>query len=238
MKKTTNSYYIIFFLFLLTLALFSSCSDSTPQIAQVYHALVYDFSDNSLPPQIRLSVFIDPLSDERRIKEMVVFHLETDYSWQIDTPYIIKDGENLYFGSQFLVSPFLYDISEGRYDVSFYDLAMREASISFTLQNLPSLKGKDPSLLKVEGFLNKQWAEECSIENIVIYDILANELYTGSRGDELINDDAIRSSFSAAVSYRLFYKNKENTTVVFLPEIQLYEQIEQDNIEDEDLINE
>ena len=237
MKKTSNNYYIVIFLCAVTLVLFSSCTDSSPQIDQVYHTLVYDFTDNSLSPKVSLSVFIAPLSDERRIKEMSIIHQGTGYSWQIDTPYVIKDGENMYFGSQSIVAPFSSDIPEGRYDVYFSDLAMRDTAISFILNKLASLKDKDQSLLKVQGFLNKQWATECSIKNIVIYDVLENELYTGLRGIELSDDDAIRSMFSAAVSYREFYKNIENTTVIFLPEVILVEQIEPTNT-DEDLLNE
>lgn len=190
----------------------------------MYYTNVYDFIDETLPPQVRLSVFIEPLSDKRRVKEISLYHKESDYTWYIDNLIQIKEGDAVYFGHHDIVFPPGTEPREGRYEVRFFDLAMRDASSYFLLEKLPSLKEAKTSSLTASGFRSKQFASECSVEQITIYDVLSNVLYTGRRTLEIESDEKLMSMYPAAVSYRLFYRNQDNTTVVILPEVQLIDQ--------------
>ncbi len=200
-----------------------SCADSSPEIERVYHTLVYDFYDETLPPGVSLSVFIEPLSDERRVKELVLYFKDSGYTWNIDNPLVIREGDIQYFGFRGIVSPPDSELQEGRYEIRFYDLALRETSSYFFVEKIPSLKNADISSLRASGFRNKTFASECSIEQIAVYDILSNILYTGDRVRELETDERIKAIYPEAVSYRLFYKNDDNSTAVVLPEVQLYD---------------
>lgn len=229
--KRKNTIFILI-LCLLPLLCINSCTDSTPEIARVYYSILYDFVDESLPPQVKLSVFIEPLSDARRVKEFTLYHKETDYTWTVELPLVITEEDKTYFGHQALVYPPNVEIREGRYEVRFYDLAMRDSSSFFMLENISSLKDVKVSSLSASAFRDKRFATECSIAQIVVYDILENVLYSGPKTTDFITDDAIRSLFPAAVSYRLFYKNQDNTTIIILPGVQLYEKVQNEQNEE------
>ncbi len=223
MKQTKLIRTRYIFLSFIIISTFFSCSDSTPNIARVYYTLVYDFTEDNLPPQTRLSVFIETLSDSRRIKEIAIYQKDADYTWIIDNPVLIKDSDIHYFGYHDIVFPPNTEALEGSYEVRFYDLAMRSASAYFVLQKLPSLKDSKTDSLTVSGFRSKAFASECSNEQIVVYDILDNVLYTGSRTIEIDTDERLLDVYPSAVSYRLFYKNQSNSTVIILPRVQLLE---------------
>jgi hypothetical protein len=223
MKLSFSHKIVCIFLCLIQVILYFSCTDSTPEIARVYYSLIYDFTDESLPPQVRMSVFIEALSDSRRIKDISLYLKDADYLWTIQNPLVIKDTDKQYFGHHDIVFPPNTEILEGRYEARFNDLAMREASAFFRIEKIPSLKELKTSSLNVSGFRSKKFAAECSVEQITVYDILANVLYTGKRTIEIDTDEKLLGMFPSAVSYRLFYKNQDNTTVIILPEVQLSE---------------
>lgn len=221
MKLSSSQKILCIFLCVFQLIVYFSCTDSTPEIARVFYSMVYDFTDESLPPRVRMSVFIETLSDSRRIKEIALYQKDADYLWTIENPLVIKDTEKKYFGHHDIVFPPNTEIPEGRYEARYYDLAMREASAFFMLEKIPSLKDVKISSLTASRFRSKQFASECSVEQITLYDILANVLYTGKRTLEIDTDEKILSLYPSAVSYRLFYKNQDNSTVIILPEVQL-----------------
>jgi len=224
MKHILLKTILLLLLSILSSSIVLSCADSTPEIARVYYTVIYDFIDATLPPQVRLSVFIEPLSDKRRVKEISLYHKDSDYTWDIDNPLLVKDGDTTYFGHHDIVFPPGTELREGRYEVRFYDLAMRNTTSYFTLEKLPSLKEAKTGSLTAAGFLNKQFASECSVEQITIYDVLSNVLYTGRRTIEIDSNENIIKMYPAAYSYRLFYRNQDNSTIVLLPEVQLIDQ--------------
>lgn len=119
------------FLFLLPL-LFCACSDDALDLARINSSLVLDFADSESLPSQRLSVWAEVSSNVRRVESILVQNGE--YSWRIDEPLLISEGQRQWAGYMRLEpSPLENSFVPGSYSVKITDAAGNTADGSFRL---------------------------------------------------------------------------------------------------------
>lgn len=208
----------LFLIFCLCALFFFSCSDSSPKVGTVNATLVYDFSETGVMYTQHLSVFIHPTSDEKRLASIKIVSEANGYEWNIDEPERVDSGKNAYFGSWNLVCPNGEPFEDGKYIVSFKDLADREVSSMFTLKNLESMKTKNGNFVRSRDVLVGNAGSECALKRVVLYDDNDMELYCGLYNAMFENRGELKNNFPTAKKYRVYYVNKDNSCAIFMPE--------------------
>ena len=179
--------------------------------------LIYDFSETSQPYTQRLSVFVHPMSDERRLSSIRISCEKNGYEWFVDEPNRVDSGKNAYFGSWNLVYPDGKAFEEGKYTISFKDLADREVSSTFTLKTLDSMKPKNGKFVRSRDVVTGFAGTECSLKRVILYDDADSELYCGLYNFMFEHKDDLKENFPTAKKFRIYYVNKDNTCVIMMP---------------------
>lgn len=215
-----------------------SCTDSTPSIASVQHTLVYDFFDSQVPPQIYFSIFVEPVSDYRRAKEIRVKHSATEFEWVIDNPKINELNNSFYLGYSSLFPQIDEQMPLGTYEITYKDNADRECSSIISISDLLSMKVENIKSFKAQNVLDKTCGKECTVTKLVIYDIDGNELYFGDILETLTTKEQILEQYPLAASSRECRLNSNSTIAILLPRVLLIDEMNE-NIDtiDTDAIN-
>ena len=212
-----KSFWFLFFI-LLSLLIFS-CADSLPSISEVQKTIVYDFQYEDRAPTQKMVLFINILSDERRIDSIEIIEKNRELHWLIENPEEIKVGNKKYFGSSEIIMPSQLSFVDSSFDLIYFDLAQRKTNKTFNLSLPHSLKQKKLDDIELESIKNKEYGQEFSRHEIVLYDILKNPLYIGKMSEGLNSKEEIQKNHPQTFSYREFFRNSENTAVILCPEI-------------------
>lgn len=215
----------IVFILVLGIIFFSlfSCADSLPSISEVKKTLVYDFQYENRPPTQRLVLFLNIASDERRIQRFELIEKEKKFHWYIDSLEEVKIANKKYFGTSEIMMPETLIFTNAQYELCYYDLADRMASKNFTLSIPQSIRNRSLDEIELESIKNKDYGQEFSSHEIVIYDILKNPLYAGKMTTVLESKDSLKNEFPQSFSYREYFRNPDYSAVIFCPEIFLDE---------------
>ncbi len=129
---------------LLIVALFSfisfSCVDSSPSVNSLNHIILYDYENEDEAPIERLGVYIDLKSDPKRIDSMLIYSHEGNFSWHIENPLSVIDNsrEITWVGSSNMRPARGATIPEGRYTVTYFDLAQQKVENFFFIEPFPT----------------------------------------------------------------------------------------------------
>ena len=208
---------IFLVLFSLIISLTFSCSDSSPKMGTISATLIYDFTETSAPCTQRLSVFVHPMSDEKRVSKIRISLEQESYDWLVDEPSKVNSGKNTYFGYCNLVFPDGKSFEEDQYIITFTDLAGREVSSSFAVKPLASMKDKDGKFVRSRDVMNGNAGYECALKRAILYDSDGNELYCGLYNFMFERKEELKENFPTAKSFRIFYVNKDNSCVIMMP---------------------
>lgn len=214
-----------------------SCTDSTPSISTVQHTLIYDFYDEQLTSQISFSIFVEPLSDYRRAKEIHVKHNSTEFEWIISNPILNELNGSYYLGYSALFPQLDEEMPLGSYTVTYIDNADRECSYIIVISDLPSIKISNIAEIRAQDVINNTHGKECNIVKMIIYDDSGNELFFGDKSEDLETKEDILTSFPLAESYRECRLNNNSTIAILLPRILINEEPTEDISNSEDTEN-
>ncbi|MCR4789740.1 MAG: hypothetical protein K5839_01535 [Treponemataceae bacterium] len=181
--------------------------------------MVYEFDSEKSSYKQRLSIFLHPEPDERRLVSILVTCDENNFSWLIEEPEKVKYGKNYYLGSSSLFYKDGEEFPEGQYNVSFTDMAGRTADASFKIKKVASLKN-DSKFLARDVRLGRR-GSECNVKKIILLDENREEIYCGNLPAKYDSNDKIKTDFPEAKYCRPFYSTRDNTTVIIMPEQKL-----------------
>ncbi len=192
---------------MLLMLVFISCSDSNPSIAKVEHSLVFDYKDESSPPQVRLSVFVQPNSSVLRAKEISAVHEESGMEWLCQSPVVFHGGDGKdYAGCTSFVPPYNSELPQGIYYVFYRDKAGRECEAEFSVNFTADFALKNYDQLP-------NYVSIPNNERIALYNSEGILIYCGKRREEWKDNAAILADYGTAEKMRVCY---ESGTLFFM----------------------
>jgi len=215
MQKTIHKILFVFFLSLF----FFSCADSLPSIAEVKKTLVWEFHSQDSSPTQHLVLFLSLVSDERRMDYFELIEKGGDLRWIIENPEEYKLANKTFVGSSKIMMPEGLVFKNANYELRYFDLADRMASEDFSLSTPVSLKSLSLAEISLGAIENKEYGQEFSRHEIVLYDILKNPLYVGKITEELESKESIQKKHPKTFSYREFYRTGDYSAVILCPEV-------------------
>jgi len=215
MQKTIHKILFVFFLPLL----FFSCADSLPSIAEVKKTLVWEFHSQDSSPTQHLVLFLNLVSDERRVDYFELIEKGGDLRWIIENPEEYKLANKTFVGSSKIMMPEGLVFENANYELRYFDLADRMASEDFSLSTPVSLKSLSLAEISLGAIENKEYGQEFSRHEIVLYDILKNPLYVGKITEELESKESMLKKYPQTFSYREFYRTGDYSAVILCPEV-------------------
>jgi len=215
MQKTIHKILFVFFLSLF----FFSCADSLPSIAEVKKTLVWEFHSQDSSPTQHLVLFLSLVSDERRMDYFELIEKGGDLRWIIENPEEYKLSNKVFLGSSKIMMPEGLVFKNGNYELRYFDLADRMASEDFSLSTPVSLKSLSLAEISLGAIENKEYGQEFSRHEIVLYDILKNPLYVGKITEELESKESMLKKYPQTFSYREFYRTGDYSAVILCPEV-------------------
>lgn len=211
------------FLLLLSIICFTlvffSCSDSLPNISELRKSIIYDFENEDSSPKQYMVLFVSLYSDERRIQYFDLIEKERELRWYIANPEEVKIENKKYFGSSEIMIPDTMKFIDSNYELRYFDLADRMVTRSFNLITPYSLKNISLEELRLSGFKNKEYGQEFTIHEIVLYDILNNPLYVGAFTQAYSSKEAIQKNYPQTFSYCEFFRNPDYSAIIMCPQV-------------------
>lgn len=214
---------IFYFFSFLLIVIFLGCSNSLTKIDNANATVVFEFENSENLPNSRLSVFISPSENVRRVEKISILFLENDYEWEINELLQFQTSSKYYAGYTNFVMPdgerfphsdikILYteaDEDESTcvikldYNSKFYDCNLEE-----------SLK-----IIKSEKYLEK----------ISIYNENSTLIYFGDYTNELKSNENLLKIYKDAKFIRKIWCSQDNSVICILPIEEIEEIIKKEN---------
>ena len=183
---------IHFFSILFSVLVFASCTEDSIAIVSSDAKIVFDFEDEGNPVQ-RLSVFVKPSSNVRRIESIDVKFSDGKemYSWKIENPILFQSGKESWAGYPHLeASANLKKFPKGNYDFECVDAAGNSEQGIFFVDYDENLLGEFSS----ENFSGEKWSEQVALYS-GIGELLVLSKNEKKYGDEKFFQDIKDSNF-------------------------------------------
>lgn len=206
----------LFLFCILIIQIFSllSCSDSIPEISETSVSIVLDYKKENALPDVRLSVFVLPVSEVGRVSYIDVEHIVTGLSWKIEDPIILTANKKYRAGSPFLMPPYNGNIPKGAYKVNYTDLSSRSTESEFNLSYKDDFLSMTPSEVK-------KYASNANIsEQIAIYSEKNGQgvlLYYGEPKEGWSARKKIIEDYNKAMSIRSVYEFQGQVVLCAMP---------------------
>lgn len=200
------------FLYIFSFFFFISCSQESTYLKEINSQVVYEYkNDNSFPFQ-RLSVFVSPNTDVRKVHSIRVENINNDFYWDTDNLFRFKTSEKSYAGCPSFVLQEGEVFETGIYNLTVTTKDREESSYTFNLNYDKSFLELNKENAKIE-LLSKN-----AVNYISIYDNEKNLIYFGKKTDELQNDNEICSQYKNAFSYNDVWILEKKSVICIMPE--------------------
>ncbi len=194
------------------LVFFMSCSQNTPEIYSTEYSVIFDYNDDTTPPDARLSVFSSSGSDVRRYKRITITSLENGYSW--DTDNIAKlEADNLQWaGCTNIAAPIGEQLPVGKYEVTYYNADEKEYMVKLDVKY--DVGFYEVLLPALSDFMT----EKHGIEKIAVYDKEHILIYFGDRTQEFMTTRDIWNRYREAETYQVIWYTRDGKVICVTPE--------------------
>ncbi len=190
---------------------FINCSQTSPEITDVNHCLIFEYKDEVSKPDVRLSVFVDSNSNVNRYDRIKINCLQNKYIWDTKDLILIKETDNEAVGYNNFVLPAGQSFINGNYEVILFNADQKETKLGFNVQI-------DPSFYNYSA---KQIRNEISklsvIKQISIYNKQKQLIYYGENTD-FNNSRDIWVRFNDAAYYYDMWLTKNKNLMIILPQ--------------------
>lgn len=207
-KKILKSQFLVL---IISLCIFVSCSQVSPEINEVNYSVIFDYLDAESLPDARLSVFTQNESDVRRCERMIVESVETGYIWDFDDLIFSENDSLQWCGNTNLVAPDDKMIPDGKYKVTIIHADEKETGLIMTVNydnnfyNLTSEQVEN-EMLKLNG-----------IRRIIIYDKDNTVVYYGERNSDLTTKRDIWNMYREADSFNDIWYTPGQFLICIMP---------------------
>lgn len=210
---------------LISVNLFFSCNQNSPQISTSDFKIVFDYKDETSLPDVHLSLFTLSVTDPRFLEKMTLdFQGEASsdsktllksgnsYQWKAESLIKIRSGDTYYAGYPYFASPDKVKFPEGPYSATYTAYNGEEVTSNLSLSYDKSLYGKKSGELK--NFRD-------SAAYIVLYNENNEIIYYGEKTDSMSDMQGIWNSYNEAKKYREIFISEQNNQMIVFPEVKI-----------------
>lgn len=206
-------FFRIFILFLAA-GFFLSCSDSVLRITSINQTYIIDFFDQTAAPDISLSLFVQTDSEVRKVDQLRVTHVSSNFFWDVkDITLLQGKNNNNWAGYSNFKAVQGSDFPQGRYNLCLTDKAGNQCETSFII-NVPE-ELKSPDLKSAEEYLKKENVQ--FTKSIALYDENEILLYLGEESEDLDSTEEYIQNYPSATSVRNVYQLNGATIAIKFP---------------------
>ncbi|WP_407396853.1 hypothetical protein [Treponema sp.] len=203
-----------FFLFLIVF--FFSCANDNPESSFVDYRVVYDFSDNEVSPELKLSVFVSVESNVRMGSSLKLIHEDSGLEWKCSSRCLnkIDMNSNKWIGSTNFIPVKNDSFPKGNYKVIYEDMAERECDVSFNMlypDGILECTAKDiPTVFKTPA-----------VKKIAVYSNEDVLLYFGEEPSHWRTGEDIIMEYKNAWCTRTCYTLNKDSVYCLMPPVEL-----------------
>ncbi|MCQ2589351.1 MAG: hypothetical protein MJ179_02905 [Treponema sp.] len=199
------------FLLIFSFFLFISCSQETLNIKECHFYIIYDYSGKNQVPQQSLSVFVATNVDVRKLDEIKVTDLSSDFFWQTKDLYRFTTSEKNYAGYPSFKVPEGDSFSDGTYEIT---ITTKDGnSINYTVH----LNTNKQLLLQKAEETELQCKNMNASEYITIYNAEKKLLFYGKKSDDLQNAKDVWLRYNNAASFNTVWVLDNKSATVIMP---------------------
>lgn len=189
-----------------------SCSQALPEIKTNSCSVIFDYQSMDLPPTARLAVFVETSTNVRRVEELEVTSLASDYVWEITNPSKIEIQGRQYAGYSELIVPSNERIPSGKYTIVCTEADSDKIETFFNVEYEKELYSMKAS--EIEQFMLKKSGRK----NILIYDSGRSLVYYGEMTPELSDNRKIWNQYRNAAFYNVVWVKPDKSVMCVMPE--------------------
>lgn len=199
-----------FLLFTVCAALFFSCANDVPSVIEVRPSVVFDYSDETAAPKMRLAVFAETQSDVRRVAHIRISSKLSGYEWFVENVQIVGSDNRQWAGYANFVCPSSYTIPQGTYAFIYTDAAGENVESAFTVSYPPALVSSNVAVAR--ALLGSDVNER-----VAVYDENETLIYCDVRKETWSDDDAIFAEMKDAFQIRTCISTRDDSVICLMP---------------------
>ena len=208
----TKSRTVLFLGVSILALLLISCSQNTPELTTTDYSVIFDYENNDLPPEARLSIFAASASDVRRYERIRITSLDTELCWEVDNLTRLENEDIQWAGCTNLVAPENEKLPTGQYEITYLNADEKECTVNLEINY--DIGIYDVLLSGLADYM----AEKKGIEKIAVYDKAHILIYYGDRTEELKTTRDIWNKYREAEYYQVIWYSVDGTVICIEPE--------------------
>lgn len=200
----------LFFLIIFAI-IFASCSNSLTELSNASLTVVYEYQNSQNYPTARLTVFVSPSENVRRVEKLKLSSLENNYEWETYDVLQIQNGSKYYAGYQNFVMPEGEKFPQGDFEIYYTEADDDESSCLARLDyntDFYELNAEDAlQVLKTQRF----------VEKIAIYDINSTLIYFGDYEKDIKTTEGLLKKYKSAYSTKKIWTSLNDSVFCIFP---------------------
>ena len=189
-----------------------SCSQNTPELTTTDYSVIFDYENEDLPPEARLSIFAASASDVRRYERIRITSVETGLCWEVDNLTRLESEDIQWAGCTNLVAPENEQLPSGQYEITYFNADEKECTVKLDVHY--DLALYDVLLSGLADYM----AEKRGIEKIAVYDKQHIMIYFGDRTEEFKTTRDIWNRYKEAEYYQVIWYSTDGSVLCVEPE--------------------
>ena len=189
-----------------------SCSQNTPELTTSDYSVIFDYENEDLPPEARLSIFAASASDVRRYERIRITSVETGLCWEVDNLTRLESEDIQWAGCTNLVAPENEQLPSGQYEITYFNADEKECTVKLDVHY--DLALYDVLLSGLADYM----AEKRGIEKIAVYDKQHIMIYFGDRTEEFKTTRDIWNRYKEAEYYQVIWYSTDGSVLCVEPE--------------------
>ena len=187
-----------------------SCSDVKVNITTVYPQFVYEYASRNSAPSVKLSVFAEVTSGDKRIQSVTIKNTTSGMSWTADSIEVVSgmSSRKLYAGYSSFCMPASQKFDKAVYQVIYEDKAGHTTDALFSLNQEDADKYASTALSKTD----KQY---------LVVGKNGEILYTGAATNAFGSQELVKQDFPDAAYYREYVLNVDLKAIYLMPIVEL-----------------
>ena len=189
-----------------------SCSQNTPELTTSDYSVIFDYENEDLPPEARLSIFAASASDVRRYERIRITSVETGLCWEVDNLTRLESEDIQWAGCTNLVAPENEQLPSGQYEITYFNADEKECTVKLDVHY--DLALYDVLLSGLADYM----AEKRGIEKIAVYDKQHIMIYFGDRTEEFKTTRDIWNRYKEAEYSQVIWYSTDGSVLCVEPE--------------------
>ncbi len=188
-----------------------SCSNNAPQLREANLTIIFDYKSKDSLPTARMGVFVEAVSNQKRIDSLKVFAKGSDLIWESNNLLLAENEEQKYLGCVNLVMPQNQEFPAGEYTIEFQQYDEEKTEMKYVLSYDKSFYNAKTE--QVASLMNKNMGSRM----LKIFDADKKVIYYGPRTYEFSTARGIWNVYSQAKEFQEIWISGNKNVICNFP---------------------